>query len=744
MAPAEAHWVMGPEESAIRVVKTTVEKVRQEFANYDMEMILDLTANAMNSHVGSSGYSAYQWCHGRDPFSDPDLPLGIDPGKAMGGLLKARDRIRLAFEKERARDKYSKLANAMTRPPGQFKTGQLVMLWRQKVKPGKVKGNWIGPLRVVLVEGSTIWMATGSSLVRAKVNQLRPVTRREELSASVEGTAVIKTPVTVETLLRNFQGRYYLDMSGDVPSQGRVASDLSPTEVAVTPTGDALRSDSWRIEQEGAKRTLVRVHNLPRLQLFAPSKFTNCPVPESEFTGNRRTLVKSSLGGDSVEILDTWDVTRTLQERWTGETHFELLETARPAKVPRGVPGRGTKRKADPIADVADAREKNDEGEMIPSTSLDEALRRGGADVVDGLPPGLQGAAGSNLCPVPECDLPGGHHGPHEAAGRKFLYDPYSGKTMAVNEEEPQGATSSSSSSSSSDELLPAQDLRLRDEPSERREVPEEDSFYALEMDVTPAEGEWLSRHPRKAAIWLSKKMEAKSKEETWSKLPLSKKKEFDLAQAKELSQVMTSKALRALTRSEELALDRSRVMSMRWVLTFKGSGAAKARLVVLGFQAPNITEVETASPTMSKLGRNLVLTATAAKHFVLKSGDVSSAFLQAEASLENEQLTVWAPPELAVLYGGDPTEPKALRVLKAFYGLVHPPRKWFESVVATLTRSGWRQLLGDKCVFVLMEQTLTEEGNGSSEADYVDESGAYWFRWSSRGRLPDQWPAGL
>ena len=82
-------------------------------------------------------------------------------GKDFGGLLKIREKARLAFEWERARarDRFSKLANAATRPPVKVATGQLVMLWRQKMKPGVIGGSWIGPLRVVLVEGSTIWKA---------------------------------------------------------------------------------------------------------------------------------------------------------------------------------------------------------------------------------------------------------------------------------------------------------------------------------------------------------------------------------------------------------------------------------------------------------------------------------------------------------------------------------------------------------------------------------------------------------
>ena len=77
---------------------------------------------------------------------------------------------------------------------------------------------------------------------------------------------------------------------------------------------------------------------------------------------------------------------------------------------------------------------------------------------------------------------------------------------------------------------------------------------------------------------------------------------------AKELSNVIISKALRRLSKEELKSLDRKRLLSMRWVLTRKSDGSAKARLVVLGFMAPNITEVESASPTMSKTSRNLVL----------------------------------------------------------------------------------------------------------------------------------------
>ena len=44
----------------------------------------------------------------------------------------------------------------------------------------------------------------------------------------------------------------------------------------------------------------------------------------------------------------------------------------------------------------------------------------------------------------------------------------------------------------------------------------------------------------------------------------------------------------------------------------------------------------------------------------------------------------------------------KILKICKAFYGLVHAPRKWFDHVASTMEAHGWMRLLSDRCVFVL------------------------------------------
>ena len=127
-APAEAHWVMGAEEGC----RTQPE-------------------------IGASGFSPFQWCRGSDA-PEPTLPVGLRPREAFDGMLKLKAKAKVAYEMEYAKSRMSRLSNATGRAPNLYKTGALTMVWRQQGG----KGRWVGPLRVLLQEGSTLWLATGS------------------------------------------------------------------------------------------------------------------------------------------------------------------------------------------------------------------------------------------------------------------------------------------------------------------------------------------------------------------------------------------------------------------------------------------------------------------------------------------------------------------------------------------------------------------------------------------------------
>lgn len=318
-APAEAHWVLGAEEGCIQILKSTANRILKE-SSYGMEVVdaMTLATHGHNQAIGSNGFSPFQWTRGSSA-PEPDLPVGIDPNKAFGGMLKLKARAKIAYEMESAKVRLSKLNNTVARPSASFKTGALVMVWRQRVRPGKVSGQWVGPLRVLLQENHTLWLATGATLIKARINQVRAVTRREELQASLEGTAILCMPVTLESLMREFSGKHFTNITGEVPSEAQQQADLEATTVQLQPQSHA-RADSLKIDGQW----LIRIHSAPRLALFTPERVQACPVGDDDLDGLRQTCVKPlALGAETIVIEDQFreetDPHRLLQERWTGE-----------------------------------------------------------------------------------------------------------------------------------------------------------------------------------------------------------------------------------------------------------------------------------------------------------------------------------------------------------------------------------------------------------------------------------------
>ena len=128
--------------------------------------------------------------------------------------------------------------------------------------------------------------------------------------------------------------------------------------------------------------------------------------------------------------------------------------------------------------------------------------------------------------------------------------------------------------------------------------------------------------------MWLSKRLSAgKSTAVTYHRLLPGQQLQLEEAMTKELSQVLAADAVRRLTQDGEQPL-----LRRRWVLTWKytdgGDRKAKAWLVILGYQHPELTSVPTAAPTLGKMSRDLLLQACALHKLRVHFGDVSSAFL--------------------------------------------------------------------------------------------------------------------
>ena len=83
--------------------------------------------------------------------------------------------------------------------------------------------------------------------------------------------------------------------------------------------------------------------------------------------------------------------------------------------------------------------------------------------------------------------------------------------------------------------------------------------------------------------------------------------------------------------------------MRAKWVLTWKSSGKAKARLCVLGLQDRDLTEVPHDSPTLAAASEALIMQWAASHKYRLISGDIKTAFLSGDEDVRN---IFSAPPD--------------------------------------------------------------------------------------------------
>ena len=187
------------------------------------------------------------------------------------------------------------------------------------------------------------------------------------------------------------------------------------------------------------------------------------------------------------------------------------------------------------------------------------------------------------------------------------------------------------------------------------------------------------------------------------SKLNNADKKLFSEAKEKELDQWISNAVFKVARRA---GVPHSRIMPMRWVLTWKNGpdgSKAKARLVVKGFTDPDLVTLRAEAPTLSKQCRHLLLQLGCTHKFTFEMGDVKTAFLQGEKTEKDRDIFLELVPEIRKRLRL--TERQLLRLMGSAYGLRTAPRSWFRRVQKDLISIGWRQSQLDQCVFVLYDE---------------------------------------
>ena len=133
----------------------------------------------------------------------------------------------------------------------------------------------------------------------------------------------------------------------------------------------------------------------------------------------------------------------------------------------------------------------------------------------------------------------------------------------------------------------------------------------------------------------------------------------------------------------------------------------AKARLVILGYQDPDLNTLERDSPTLSKLSRSLLLQTCVSNQWEIGSFDVKTAFLRGKT--DSRTLGIEPPEELRAKLGLKLTA--VCQLLKGAYGLINAPLLWFRELSKTSQGLGFQPAPFDPCCFVLFNEKHQTRG---------------------------------
>ena len=137
----------------------------------------------------------------------------------------------------------------------------------------------------------------------------------------------------------------------------------------------------------------------------------------------------------------------------------------------------------------------------------------------------------------------------------------------------------------------------------------------------------------------------------------------------------------------------------------------ANARTLVKGFTDPDLTEIRSESPTLSRLSRQLILQLSAPRGFRMRKGDVKTAFLSGDR--EEGRRDVHAEPPQEMRDKLQITREQVLKLETAVFGLRNVPRAWWKRVDRDLTETGWVQHQLDQCTFKMLCRNSKEHFNG-------------------------------
>ena len=152
----------------------------------------------------------------------------------------------------------------------------------------------------------------------------------------------------------------------------------------------------------------------------------------------------------------------------------------------------------------------------------------------------------------------------------------------------------------------------------------------------------------------------------------------------------------------------------LNWKKDDSGGRRAKARLICQGFRDPDALNgsLTTASPTLTRLSRNMVMSISAMLDYIPFTADITTAFLQGKKYDPNSSRVIWIklPRDAEQILGLQGDHGQVMKLTKPMYGLVDAPKAWFDEAVTRIMDLGKGSIVQhplDSCLFLKFDRPI-------------------------------------
>ena len=236
---------------------------------------------------------------------------------------------------------------------------------------------------------------------------------------------------------------------------------------------------------------------------------------------------------------------------------------------------------------------------------------------------------------------------------------------------------------------------------SEEASLEAEAHVCSFELVVPMKTLEKFCKNPCLNAEVLNRAAKKTHTEVQYRNLTKEEKQQFDQAKRKELQCWIETSTVEPLLRDR---IHPSRIMSSKWVLTWKEDQNApsgrkpKARLVIRGFQDPEVGIVSTESPTLSRDGRMMILQTVSSLHWPVQAFDIKTAFLRGRS--DERELAMEPVEEFKSML--QLSNEHVLKLKGNAYGRVDAPLLFYKEFRSRLENEVFEAHPLDNCIFLL------------------------------------------